>query len=155
MDDSQVLERRVARLERTTRALFVILVAVLGLVGTQSVRARQDDPETVRARGFQIIDEAGTVRGELTMGDDGPELRLHDERGRERLSLSQTNEDTALYIKDALGTTRVGIAQFAHGGGGVALHGPESKGAAVLYLKETGSLRFFGTDGEVTLRIPE
>ncbi len=32
-------------------------------------------------------------------------------------------------------TTRVGVAQFAHGGGGVALYGPDSKVAAVLYLK--------------------
>ena len=52
------------------------------------------------------------------------------------------------------GTTRVGVAQFAHGGGGFALHGPEAKGAAVLYLQGDGSLTFYGPDGDVQARYP-
>jgi hypothetical protein len=38
--------------------------------------------------------------------------------------------------------------------GGVALHGPEGKGTAVLYLKGEGSLRFFGAAGNVTDQFP-
>ena len=149
------LEQRVARLERTTRVLSVILLGVVGFAGARAVTAAREDVETVRAGRFELIDATGTVRGELTMGDKGPALLLHDEQGRERVFLGHTDEDTALYIKDEAGTTRVGVAQFAHGGGGFALHGPDSKGAAVLYLKGSGSLRFFGADGETTLRIPE
>jgi hypothetical protein len=46
----------------------------------------------------------------------------------------------------------VGGTLFAHGGGGFALHGPEAKGAAVLYLKGDGNLTFFGAEGEVQAR---
>lgn len=52
------------------------------------------------------------------------------------------------------GDTRIGVAQFAHGGGGFALHGPEAKGAAVLYLKERGTLTFYGDEGGVTRQAP-
>ena len=55
--------------------------------------------------------------------------------------------------KEAGGTTRVGIAQFAHGGGGVALHGEQSRGALVMYYKDSGSVRFFGQNGDVLREI--
>ena len=42
---------------------------------------------------------------------------------------------------------------FAHGGGVVALHGQDSKGAAVLYLKDEGSLRFFESEGGITNQV--
>ncbi len=44
------------------------------------------------------------------------------------------------------------MAQFAHGGG-VALRGPDSKGAAVLYFKDQGSLRSFDSEGQVTNQV--
>ena len=55
---------------------------------------------------------------------------------------------------DETGGTRLGAAQFAHGGGGYALHGPEMKGAAVLYLKGEGSLSMYDAEGELTDRFP-
>lgn len=54
-----------------------------------------------------------------------------------------------------LGDTRVGAAQFAHGGGGYALHGPGGRGAAVLYLKDEGSLTMYDADGAVAARFSE
>jgi hypothetical protein len=73
------------------------------------------------------------------LSDDPLQLELNG--GRFKLSIASLE-------------SRVVAAQFAHGRGGFALHGPESKGAAVLYLKEEGSLTFHGSDGEVTARLP-
>lgn len=72
-----------------------------------------------------------------------------------RVALAHDAEGSALFIRDAAGVIRVGVAQFAHGGGGVALHGPNSKGAAVLYFQESGSLTFYDPEGNPTLRVPE
>ena len=47
------------------------------------------------------------------------------------------------------------MAQFAHGGGGVALHGPRDKGAAVLYYKGAGSLTMYDEAGKVVARVPQ
>lgn len=82
-----------------------------------------------------------------------PGLYLKDSNGVKRAALFHADDATGPYIMDADGVTRIGIAQFAHGGGGVALHGPESKGAAVLYLKDEGSLRFFDSEGVVTHQV--
>ena len=90
---------------------------------------------------------------ELSAGDGEPGLFLKGDDGVNRAALFHTDDGTGLYIMDADGVTRIGIAQFEHGGGGVALHGPESKGAAVLYFKDEGSLRFFGPEGEVTNQV--
>lgn len=54
-----------------------------------------------------------------------------------------------------MGDTRLGAAQFAHGGGGYALHGPGGRGAAVLYLSGDGSLTIYDAEGGVTARFPE
>jgi len=49
----------------------------------------------------------------------------------------------------------IGLSQFAHGGGGLALHGENSKGASVLYHKGSGSLSFYDMEGNVKLKLPE
>jgi hypothetical protein len=56
--------------------------------------------------------------------------------------------------RDDAGDTRLGAAQFAHGGGGYALHGPKMKGAAVLYLAGEGSLSMYDPEGIRTARFP-
>ena len=62
----------------------------------------------------------------------------------------------AMYLLDEAGAIRVGAAQYAHGGGGFALHGDESKGAAVLYMKDRkGTLTFYDDGGGVRARLPE
>lgn len=139
---------RLAKLERTNRLLAALLVVLVVLVAT--VAATNEKIGVVRGSTFHLVDDAGEVRAEIGLRDGSVGLFLSDENGKERLRVSHDDESSAIYIKDETGTTRIGVAQFAHGGGGFALHGPQSKGAAVLYLKGKGSLRFFDDAGNVT-----
>lgn len=143
------LEPRIARLERTNQRL-IVLVAGLALY---IIYAAVATPSTSRARAFQLVDEAGVVRAELQLRPQGPGLFVKDERGRDRVAVFHDTSTSGVFVFDSTGTTRIGVAQFAHGGGGFALHGPDSKGAAVLYLKGEGSLRFFSEDGAVTNQV--
>lgn len=139
--EHDLLHERIVKLESTLRKL-VLAVGILSvvLVGTILLDATgfRDSGEAVpvvdlvRARGFELVDRDGRVRAELR----------HDA------------EETGLFVMDETGTTRLGAAQFAHGGGGFALHGPESRGAAVLYLKGDGTLTFFDAGGEIRARFP-
>lgn len=46
-------------------------------------------------------------------------------------------------------------AQFADGGGGMAVDSEHLKGATVLYMKDgLGSLRYFDKEGNVTFQMP-
>lgn len=111
------------------------------------------ETNVVRAQSLQLVSADGKVLAELAAADGNPGLYLKDSNGVKRAALFHADDATGLYIMDADGVTRIGIAQFAHGGGGVALHGPDSKGAAVLYLKDEGSLRFFDSEGVVTHQV--
>jgi len=82
-------------------------------------------------------------------------LFINDPNDRLRVAAVQDQSQSAFYVFDTTGTIRIGVAQFAHGGEGIALHGENSKGAAVLYYKDSGSLSFYDTDGKITSRIPD
>jgi len=126
------LALRVARLERQNRLLLISFILVLGVSVAAFASEAGQVPDLVQARRIQLVDQEGRVRMDLA----------HDSSG------------TRLYVHDAAGDVRVGVAQFSHGGGGVALHGPGGKGAAVLYLRGDGSLTLYDTTGAVTARWP-
>lgn len=149
------LESRVRRLEHLNRGLLAGL-GVLACVILLGAAGADPAPEAIRTRSLEVVNETGAVQVRIAASAGGPTLELLDASGGTRLSLGHGPDDTALYIKDETGTTRIGVAQFAHGGGGVALHGEESEGAAVLYLKSgKGSLSFYGADGTVLDRLPD
>jgi hypothetical protein len=127
------LERRLRRLESLSRLLGAGLALSLLLVLGAFFSPRSPESDVVRARRLQVVDETGRVRIDLR----------HD------------STETGLFVLDDAGNPRVGAAQFAHGGGGFALHGPGLKGAAVLYLKGAGTLSFYDSSGAVTARFPE
>lgn len=145
----ECLEERLNRVERQNRWLSVALGGILLLV----VVGATDQKDEIRAGSFKLVDGKGVARAEFAIKDDNPGLVFLDESGTDRIKIFHDQDGTGLYISDGDGTTRIGIAQFAHGGGGVALHGPESKGAVVLYFKDQGSLRFFDTEGNVTNKV--
>ena len=141
--------RKIARLERTNRILMSVFAVSLLLF----LIAAASEPTTVRATAFQLLDEDGAVRAELVTRDGSPGLYLKDKSGLDRVAVFDGPDGSGVYVMDAEGVTRIGLAQFAHGGGGLALHGPQSEGAAVLYFKQAGSLRFFDKDGQVTNQV--
>ena len=142
-------QARLEMLERQNRWLTIIAITTIIIL----LIAATGGPVVIRATSFQLVDEDDNVRAELSLKDDAVGLYIKDDDGNDRLRATHDAEGTGLYIDDDQGTTRIGVAQFAHGGGGVALHGAESKGAAVLYLKEQGSLRFFDDDGNITKQV--
>jgi hypothetical protein len=148
------VEERLDILEKGRRRTNVLTFGLLSVALVAWVAAPQSAPDVVRARSFELVDAEGTLWAELSIREEGPAIALYDGDGTARLSLVHSDEETALYIRDREGDIRVGTAQFAHGGGGFALHGPGGKGAAVLYLKGDGSLTFYDVNGEVTSRVP-
>lgn len=149
------LESRIETLEKRTRLLLGALLVTTSLALLGAAPSTEGELETLRAARFELVDKAGRVRGELSLREGAPVFSLLDETGQDRLSLNHDAGGTALFIRDQEDVIRIGIAQFAHGGGGFAVHGPDSNGAAVLYYDESGSLSFYDPDGNTTLRLPE
>jgi len=151
------LERRVRRLEWWNRLLLLGVISLLTLgFSTQVVPAKSKIEKVVRAERVEIMGQRGEPAAILGFDDEGAAgLFINDPGGSMRVALAHDSSGSALFIRDAEGVIRVGVAQFAHGGGGVALHGPGSRGAAVLYLQESGSLTFYDLEGNPTLSVPE
>ena len=146
---TEQVEKRLKRAEQRLVVLGVALVLVI--VGFSYLLYRPSS--TLRTTSLEMVDAQGNVIGLLGQRDGRTGLFLMDEKSTPRVSVFHAEDADGLYIDDGQGVTRIGVAQFAHGGGGVALHGSGSSGAAVLYYKNAGSLRFFDTDGNVTQEI--
>jgi len=149
------LETCIASLERRNRILFLSLTGIMSIILLGAITRVPDETKIMQAERFELSDSDGCVRAEMALRDNQPVFAIKDENGRDRLEIKHDAEETGVFIRDETGTIRIGAAQFAHGGGGFALHGPESKGAAVLYYKSKGSLSSIDDAGNMTLRIPE
>jgi len=132
-------------------ALAVSLLALL--LATINSYKHAGNTQNLRVRQLQIVDANGNIRAAVSTVDNQPVIRLKDESGQDRLALVSDDQQSALLIYDAAGTVRLGASQFAHGGGGYALHGENSRGAAVLYLKQQGRLTFYDEDGGIIRNI--
>ena len=151
------LEERLRRLEWWNRLLLLALTSLVVYgFGARVVPAKTRTEKVVRAERLEILDANGNDAVVLGFDEQGSAgVFIRDGAGMVRLALAHDPAGSALFIRDSEGVIRVGVAQFAHGGGGVALHGPDSKGAAVLYFQESGSLTFSDAEGDPTLRVPE
>ena len=141
----------IRRLRRAVRFLTLVVVALPALAAALALGTTRIG--TIQAERFELLDASGRVIAVLGIEEAETVFTLLDDQGKQRLVLTHGPDQTGMFLLDAEETLRVGTAQFAHGGGGFALHGPESKGAAVLYLKDSGSLTFYGPDGEVLERL--
>lgn len=145
---------RMWRLERSNWvlvSLFILLVAFWAIgMGTRPER----NAETIQATAFQLVNSEGEIIAELTQKDGGPGLFLKDPEGKDRVGVLLTDEQGGFFVYDKAGDSRLGAALFSHGGAGFALHGPNMKGAAVLYYKSDGTLTFYGAEGDIVLRLP-
>ena len=148
------LRLRIDALEKRVRLLVIALLVTMGVICINLGYALWFRDSRVISPAYVLTDSTGVARGEWSLRNGSPTLVLLDSVGRERVVLVHDGEQSGLFLKDDWGDTRVGAAQFAHGGGGFALHGEHMKGAAVLYYKGSGSLIFFDTTGSVTQRVP-
>lgn len=152
-DPTHDLSMQVRKLERKTRLLSHSLVAMMVLAVCAAFAPNRD---TVAARSIKLLDARGKVRAELGADEDGSTgLFLLDAAGRVRASLTHDDAQTALYLLDETGNTRVGAAQYEHGGGGIALRGVDDKRAVELFLKGDGNLTFYDKTGEISARLPD
>ena len=139
------IETRLKRAEQRV----IVLGAALILVVAGFFYLLYRPAGAISATSLEIVDNTGAVVALLGQREGRTGLFLVDENAMPRVSVFHAEDADGLYVDDSQGDTRIGVAQFAHGGGGLALHGPESRGAAVLYYKNEGSLRFYDADGAV------
>lgn len=139
-----------------SRGRFALAIAASAAALCPSCAAPTSETEVIRARAIQMVDDDGRVRAELGIDADGSAgLFLYDSEGRTRACLVHDPSQSALYLFDDQNVIRVGAAQFAHGGGGLAIHGERSRGSTVLYQKNgVGSLTLRDADGNLIGRVP-
>ena len=142
------IDSRIRRLQGVVALLALVLAAILFWLAVETPAHK-----ILRTEALHLVTPDGDMIAQLETRDGYPLLVLKDENGTERVSLFHNAAGSGLYIADEKTTTRIGVAQFAHGGGGVALHGNDGKGALVMYFKSSGSLRFFDNEGEVIREI--
>lgn len=145
------IETRLKRAERW----IVALGLGLGIAVAAAAYLYYRPVDTLRVAALELTGASGGTVALLGQSNGRTGLFLLDERSVERVSVFHANDADGLYIDDGEGVTRIGVAQFAHGGGGVALHGEDSRGAAVLYYKDAGSLRLFDREGNVVNEMTE
>ena len=150
---NKTVEERIQTLEGQIRVfigiivtliLIVLFITVFDLNGSAVVTCQQ----------INIIDAEGKEVAMIGIDKDGSwGLFIYDKSGKLRLATIHDTTQTALYLLDSTEAIRVGAAQYAHGGGGFALHGEQAKGSTVLYHKDSGSLTFYGENGAVLEKI--
>lgn len=104
------LEQRLDRAETSARRARMLLLAVvpvllLGVVG-QGAGGR-----VVEAAAFVVRDDAGTIRAQLGVGEEGSALGLFDDRGHLRVGLSVAAEGPIMNLFSANGNPRVVVGE--------------------------------------------
>jgi hypothetical protein len=88
---------------------FVVMV-VVGLLGLTAAPAQAtgEKPKKVHATNYVLEDNDGKTRAQFFMSEDGPVLRLNDEKGNIRAAL-YVHEKAGLSLYDENGKMRVAI----------------------------------------------
>jgi hypothetical protein len=78
-----------------------LMLAASTWIGTRAIPP-QKDPQVIRARAIELVDDRGQVRAQLHLGEDGSgNLRIRDGSGRVRVKLGTTIEgSTGLLLMD-------------------------------------------------------
>lgn len=105
---------------RAHRLLVVatgINALVMAVSLTQANRlSAAGDPDTVRARAIELVDQQGRVRAQLKVEPDGEAVfRLRDTRGEVRVKLGAGGDGSGLVLLD--GATEPGIRMLAKDSG--------------------------------------
>lgn len=126
------IEQRLARLERQNRLMKCAAVAAIGLFVTLG-QAKPSD--TIRARAFVLVDEAGKALGALAVRDDGhPSLVLS---GDDSVAVIEFSKGGVPRLVLTDGTRQVSLAN--HAGGGLGLRIKSEDGMAEVMVTPAGS----------------
>jgi hypothetical protein len=120
--ETETIIARLEKLERQNKRLRQVGIVSLLLLAVLVVAGVAAPSRTIEAEKFVLKDVNGKTRAELLSNDAGPDLRLLDENGIIRLSVS-------IYA---------GVPN-------IALFSPDSKQVATLVADDTGSQLWFGT----------
>lgn len=132
-------DERITSLERRCRRLTAGLVVLLTLmgVGVLAGAAGRQGAETVRARSFEVVDEAGRVRLHLGAADEGYGLVIYDAGGAFRATLSDAPLGAALQLRKAAGGIKLLVTDPAAG--------PVQGGAGLTLSDRQGRPRLIAT----------
>ena len=116
MDNLDLNEHRLIRLERSNRHLraglisVVILGAVICLVGADA-----PTPRVIRASSFVLVDSAGRERAELSNNGKSVGLQLLNQDGTRAVVIAAAKDVNGMFISDAAGQARTSLTVTATG----------------------------------------
>lgn len=155
----QRLRARLARVERRVRVVitaWIVSVSVVGLLGV-SARQAESQPDTLRARALEIVDQDGNVRIYLNVYQDGTgEAVFNDRQGRGRMWLHVRPDGTpAVTLADSKGRGRIWIASFADETSGLLLSDVRGRGRVWLGAgTDASNLVMVNPGGQVQFKVP-
>jgi len=153
------MEEQIARVRWLNRCLVTCVLVALALWGlTQTLGPEtawaQSGAKEIRANKFVLEDENGKVRGELSMGKDGPSLALFDENAKPRALLMVGKGMEALSLWDENGKHRGGMA-VGEDGPAVTLTDKSGIPRAILsVLKDHPTLNLMDESGKRVWKAP-
>ena len=136
--DGMNFEERLRRLEKQNQQLkllakFLLLILTPALL----VTCRNEQPSTVKAQQFVLVDASGQTRGDLIVGSDGPALELYDSNKTLRVGLAVLGDMPTLTLKDSAGVGRL-VAGIVPTGPGMMLYDQRGRPRAQLDVGKEG-----------------
>ena len=95
--------------------------------------------EVVRAKRFELVDDDGAVRGEMSVGSDGPILALLNRNGMEQWGASVSDRGSDLYLSDRAGESRLSVSVNADGTPDLVMYDQNRKLSLLVYLDDDGT----------------
>jgi hypothetical protein len=97
---------------RTRRLLIVLTGVNTAILAVLLIRFpllfAASDPETLRARAIELVDQQGRVRGQMNVEPNGEAvLRLRDAKGEIRVKLGADGEGSGLILLDGATEPRI------------------------------------------------
>lgn len=147
-DEERTVERRLDALERSNRiwrrAAAAGGLAALALLLLGAARPK---PRTVEAGEIRLLDEKGTLRASLSAGKTGTSFFLADEKGTVRARLALDAGAPRLELSDSSGKPMASLAVRPDGEAQLTV-GAEKQPRAAVRVGTDGAPELFLTDAE-------
>jgi len=143
--DIAAMQARLERLEKANRRMRLIGITAL-LLGAAALLLNQNrKSRVIEAEQFILTDDKGEKRGGMIVTSQGPALEFYDSNRTLRLNLSIFNDSPNLTIKDARGTG-VAILADVPTGPGLMLYDRNGEPRAQLDVGKEGPRLYLEDD---------